>query len=382
MAAAITATKRRDMGYGHGYGNGGRPAGRPDGGRPDGGRPDGGGGSTQQAPQARAQPPRARLFSTIIIATVTANAVPGWAASTIPAATRPAERRGLPDPLRRFAGRGDRIGFSSPPPGTFDGLHRAKAKFALNSAPRVRPDRRWRRLHRQPHRQGRGRGGLKPVVFDNLVYGHGWAVKWGPLVRGDLADRRCWIDTMKRHASTPSSTSPPTPTSASRSTNPRKYFRNNVADTLNLLDAMLRRGRPRHRLLVDLRDLRRAAAGADPRGPSAEAGQPVRRDQAGGREDAALVRSAPTGCATRRCATSTPPAPIPTARSARITTRDAPDPAGDRGGAGRRPHAGRLRHRLPDARRHRRPRLHPRRDLAEAHVLALASCARARPACV
>ena len=30
--------------------------------------------------------------------------------------------------------------------------------------------------------------GLEPVVLDNLVYGHRWAVKWGPLVEGDLAD--------------------------------------------------------------------------------------------------------------------------------------------------------------------------------------------------
>ena len=26
------------------------------------------------------------------------------------------------------------------------------------------------------------------MVFDNLVYGHKWAVKWGTFVEGDLAD--------------------------------------------------------------------------------------------------------------------------------------------------------------------------------------------------
>ena len=41
--------------------------------------------------------------------------------------------------------------------------------------------------------------GLEPIVFDNLVYGHEWAVKWGPLVRGDLADRALLVDVMKRH---------------------------------------------------------------------------------------------------------------------------------------------------------------------------------------
>jgi len=30
--------------------------------------------------------------------------------------------------------------------------------------------------------------GHTPVVFDNLSMGHRWAVKWGPLVEGDLLD--------------------------------------------------------------------------------------------------------------------------------------------------------------------------------------------------
>ncbi len=30
--------------------------------------------------------------------------------------------------------------------------------------------------------------GLTPVTYDNLSRGHAWAVKWGPLERGDLAD--------------------------------------------------------------------------------------------------------------------------------------------------------------------------------------------------
>ena len=28
--------------------------------------------------------------------------------------------------------------------------------------------------------------GYTPVTFDNLERGHNWAVKWGPLERGDL----------------------------------------------------------------------------------------------------------------------------------------------------------------------------------------------------
>jgi UDP-arabinose 4-epimerase len=34
-----------------------------------------------------------------------------------------------------------------------------------------------------------GWSGYQPIVFDNLRYGHAWAVKWGPLVEGDILDR-------------------------------------------------------------------------------------------------------------------------------------------------------------------------------------------------
>src|SRR5437762_5653563 len=30
--------------------------------------------------------------------------------------------------------------------------------------------------------------GFEPIVLDNLSTGHRWAVKWGPLVEGDLGD--------------------------------------------------------------------------------------------------------------------------------------------------------------------------------------------------
>ena len=66
--------------------------------------------------------------------------------------------------------------------------------------------------------KGVAQAGLQPVVFDNLVYGHEWAVKWGPLVEGDLADGALLVErVLERARGRPrSSTSPPTPTSASR----------------------------------------------------------------------------------------------------------------------------------------------------------------------
>ena len=44
--------------------------------------------------------------------------------------------------------------------------------------------------------------GHLPVVFDNLVYGHRWAVKWGPLVEGDLADPAAIRRALEAHAVT------------------------------------------------------------------------------------------------------------------------------------------------------------------------------------
>jgi UDP-arabinose 4-epimerase len=84
--------------------------------------------------------------------------------------------------------------------------------------------------------------GYKPVVYDNLDQGHVWAVKWGPLVVGDLADAVLLSQTLNRfqiaavvhfaaHAYVGESMS-----------NPRKYFRNNVANTLTLLEAVLNTG--------------------------------------------------------------------------------------------------------------------------------------------
>ena len=33
-----------------------------------------------------------------------------------------------------------------------------------------------------------GAAGFTPVVFDDLSHGHEWAVRWGPLIKGDVGD--------------------------------------------------------------------------------------------------------------------------------------------------------------------------------------------------
>ena len=81
--------------------------------------------------------------------------------------------------------------------------------------------------------------GLKPVVFDNLVYGHKWAVKWGPLVVGDLADGALIKDVLEQYEVTAVVHFAAYAYVGESVVHPRKYYRNNVAGTLNLLDAMI-----------------------------------------------------------------------------------------------------------------------------------------------
>jgi UDP-glucose-4-epimerase GalE len=84
--------------------------------------------------------------------------------------------------------------------------------------------------------------GYRPVVLDNLSTGHRWAVKWGPLVVADIADRSRVKNVVKEfgigavihfaaHAYVGESVR-----------EPQKYFDNNVSKTLALLDTLLEVG--------------------------------------------------------------------------------------------------------------------------------------------
>jgi UDP-glucose-4-epimerase GalE len=83
---------------------------------------------------------------------------------------------------------------------------------------------------------------LTPVVFDNLVYGHEWAVKWGPFVKGDLSDSALVERVLSEHRVTSVIHFAAYAYVGESVTNPRKYFRNNVVNTLNLLDDMVDTG--------------------------------------------------------------------------------------------------------------------------------------------
>lgn len=80
------------------------------------------------------------------------------------------------------------------------------------------------------------------VVFDNLVYGHREAVKWGKFIKGDLKNpgdietvfEQYPIDAVMHFAAYAYV--------GESVTNPEKYYFNNVACTLNLLHAMKEHG--------------------------------------------------------------------------------------------------------------------------------------------
>lgn len=84
--------------------------------------------------------------------------------------------------------------------------------------------------------------GYTPVAYDSLVYGHRWAVQWGPLVVGDLADTALIRKTIRDHGITACIHFAAFTYVGESMTDPRKYFRNNVVNTLGLLDALIESG--------------------------------------------------------------------------------------------------------------------------------------------
>jgi len=90
-----------------------------------------------------------------------------------------------------------------------------------------------------------GEAGHDIVVFDNLSTGHPWAVTYGDLVVGDLADPDAIDAVMTKHkfdAVMHFAAHIVVPESV---TNPLKYYRNNTRNTLNLLAAIAEHRIPR-----------------------------------------------------------------------------------------------------------------------------------------
>jgi UDP-arabinose 4-epimerase len=80
--------------------------------------------------------------------------------------------------------------------------------------------------------------GYRPVVYDNLSRGHAEAVRWGPLVRGDLHERARLVEAMGAHGVTAVMHFAAFAYVGESVGNPELYYRNNVGGTLALLDGM------------------------------------------------------------------------------------------------------------------------------------------------
>ena len=80
--------------------------------------------------------------------------------------------------------------------------------------------------------------GYTPVAYDNLVYGHRWAVKWGPFEEGDIHDRDRLDRVMKKYSPEAVMHFAAYAYVGESVTDPYRYYRNNTAGTLTLLESM------------------------------------------------------------------------------------------------------------------------------------------------
>jgi len=84
--------------------------------------------------------------------------------------------------------------------------------------------------------------GYVPVTYDNLSRGHRHAVRWGPLVEGDIADRAAVATALKTHRISSVMHFAAFAYVGESGTDPALYYSNNVCGTLSLLDAMREAG--------------------------------------------------------------------------------------------------------------------------------------------
>jgi UDP-arabinose 4-epimerase len=80
--------------------------------------------------------------------------------------------------------------------------------------------------------------GIEPVVFDNLRRGHRDAVKWGPLVVGDLTDSALLLEAMREYQPSAVIHFAALSYVGESVINPDLYYTNNVSGTISLLNAM------------------------------------------------------------------------------------------------------------------------------------------------
>jgi UDP-glucose 4-epimerase len=157
--------------------------------------------------------------------------------------------------------------------------------------------------------------GHQPICFDTLEKGHDWAVRWGPLERGDIGDAVRLDDVLSRHRASAVIHLAGYIEVGESVNQPERYLHNNAAKSDILIEAALRHGvdalvfssscavygLPQTDLLAESHRIA-------PISPYAESKARVER-----------ALAAVAACGRRRCAISMPPAPMPRARSARRT---------------------------------------------------------------
>jgi UDP-arabinose 4-epimerase len=80
--------------------------------------------------------------------------------------------------------------------------------------------------------------GIEPVTFDSLKNGHEEAVRWGPLVAGDIRDKIAICETIERHRIEAVFHFAALAYVGESVSQPERYYDVNVAGTLALLEAM------------------------------------------------------------------------------------------------------------------------------------------------
>lgn len=84
--------------------------------------------------------------------------------------------------------------------------------------------------------------GFTPIAYDNLISGHEWAVRWGPLAKGDLLDLERIDSVFKQYRPAAVMHFAAYSDVGQSVGQPTNYYRNNVAGSLNLLDVMREHG--------------------------------------------------------------------------------------------------------------------------------------------
>ncbi len=86
------------------------------------------------------------------------------------------------------------------------------------------------------------KAGFRPVAYDNLIQGHRWAVRWGPLELGELSDGDRLDAVIAAHRPAAVMHFAAHIAAGESVDDPGKYYDNNVSGLLSLLAAMRRGG--------------------------------------------------------------------------------------------------------------------------------------------